>query len=54
MLCAYGPRLQFESSHRKACVQVLLDASSAVHSTKDHKAFKEAVKAELTSDGVPR
>ena len=54
LLCVYGPKFQFESSHRKACVQALLDASSAVHSKKDHKAFKAAVNDELTSDGVPR
>ena len=54
LLCAYGARFQFESSHRRANVQALLDASFAVHSKKDHKAFKEAVKAELTSDGTPR
>ena len=35
-------------------MQALLDASSAVHSKKDHKAFKAAVNDELTSDGVPR
>ena len=54
MLCVYGPKFQFESSHRKACVQALLDASFAVHSKKDHKAFKAAVNDELTSDGDPR
>ena len=44
MLSVYGPGLQFEACHRKACVQVLLDASSAAHSKKEHKAFKEVVK----------
>jgi hypothetical protein len=53
-LCVYGAKLQFEAASRKACVQTLLDASLAVHPKKDHKAFKEAVNAELTSDGALR
>ncbi len=53
-LCVYGARFQFESTHRKACVQILLDSSNAVHSKTDHKAFKQAVNEELTSNGTPR
>ena len=56
MFCCYGPTFQFEASSRKACVQFLLYASSAVtvHSKKDHKAFKDAVQGELCGDGTPR
>ena len=54
LLCVFGPSFQFESCHRKACLQALLDASSALHSKKDNKAFKEAVHAEVTKDGTPR
>jgi hypothetical protein len=53
-LCVYGAKTQFEATHRKACVQALVDSSNAVHSKKDHKAIKEAVSAELTSNGAPR
>jgi hypothetical protein len=53
-LCVYGAKTQFESAQRRACVQTLLDSSLAVHSKNDHKAFKEAVNAELKSDGTPR
>ncbi len=49
-----GARTQFESTHRKACVQTLLDSSNAVHSKTDHKAFKQAVNEELTGNGTPR
>ena len=54
MLSVYGPRLQFKACHSKACVQVLLDASSAANFTKEHRAFKEAVEGELSGDGNPR
>ncbi len=54
MFCCYGAKFQFEASSRKACVQLILDASAAVHSKKDHKAFKDAVEGELSSDGTPR
>ena len=54
MFCCYGPKFQFEAASRKACIQLLLDASAAVHSKKDHKAFKDAVQGELSGDGTPR
>ena len=54
MLCVHGPKLKFEAVHRKLCVQALLDSSFAVHSKKDHKAFKDAVQGELYGDGTPR
>ncbi len=53
MFCCYGPKFQSEASSCKACVQLLLDASTAVHSNKDHKAFKDAVEGELSGYGAP-
>ncbi len=54
MFCCYGPKFHFEAASRKACVRLLLDASAAVHSKTDHKAFKDAVQGELSGDGTPR
>ena len=51
----YGAHFQWESNHRKRCVQMLLDAAKECHNNTDYICFKKAVQAELIGDhAAPR
>ena len=50
MVAIYGANFQWESSNRKCCVQILLDAARECHNDSDYTILRTAVLAELIGE----